>query len=100
MEKNFACPKCKEKLSYMPDKINPCCEHCGEMILGITKEFDNHTHNGNGKYKRKNKGTVKYLICPECEKYYGIPESGYNPKYCRICPGVELKLAVEEFQYT
>ena len=97
MEKKFACPECGKRLSYMPDSTNPCCENCGEMILGITKDLDD---NASINKRTVNKGTVKYMICPDCGKYYGIPESDYNPKYCRICPGIKLKFAVEEFQYT
>ncbi|ODS30461.1 MAG: hypothetical protein SCARUB_04425 [Candidatus Scalindua rubra] len=74
------CPECGRTLSYIPDNDNPGCEYCGEMISSEAVLSE---------------GTIKYFVCPECDKYYGIPESSHNPKYCRVCPGVELELAVE-----
>ncbi len=87
MTEGNVCPKCGRTLSYSPDSDNPCCEHCGEMISGIQKKTS-------GKAVIS-KGTIESLSCPECGKYYGIPESGYTPKYCRKCPGVKLKLSIE-----
>ena len=82
------CSKCGKALSYAPDSNNPCCDHCGEMILGTQVKSAGKTVKGGG--------TIESLSCPECGKYYGIPESGYTPKYCRKCQGVELKISVDE----
>lgn len=81
------CPKCGKTLFYKPDSNYPCCEHCGEVISGLEEKPA-------GKAVKVEEA-IESLSCPECGKYYGVPESGYTPKYCKKCPGVELKMSVE-----